>query len=285
MKPFIGIDITENKKNEKFNGEEFIVKTVSQIQKQTLENAQEDAFGLVEESKIPLPLRIIQGVCGVAGVLCLSGIMRAWSDITISQCYQNAPWLFWVCGTCLVTWAILKILSVKKQKETLNTDTGENVARKIESVSKGIYSELDVPETAETVDILAFTYKIKDGEPKAKETGFNPTPYINVEFKAFIESDKLILADLENKYAFPLSSLKAIHKENKHISALGWNKEEDPKKGKYKEYKLGVDDYGCVHFKPYYILEVLHNGESWGVYFPSYELTAFTELTGLTPQE
>lgn len=285
MKPFIGIDITENKKNEKFNGEEFIVKTVSQLQMQTFENAQEDAFGLVEESKIPLSLRIIQGVCGVAGVLCLSGIMRAWSDITLSQCYQNAPWLFWVCGACLVTWAILKILSVKKQKETLNTDTGENVVRKLESVSKSIYSDLDVPETAETVDILAFTYKIKDGEPKAKETGFNPTPYINVEFKAFIESDNLILADLENKYAFPLSSLKAIHKVNKNIRVPGWNKEENPKKGKYKEYKLRVDDYGCVHFKPYYILEVLHNGESWGVYFPSYELPAFTELTGLTPQE
>ena len=76
-----------------------------------------DAFGLVEESKISLPLRIIQGVCGVAGVLCLSGIMRAWSDITLSQCYQNAPWLFWLCGACLVTWAILLILRVKKQKE------------------------------------------------------------------------------------------------------------------------------------------------------------------------
>lgn len=285
MKPFIGIDITENKKNEKFNGEEFIVKTVSQLQMQTFENAQEDAFDLVEESKISLPLRIIQGVCGVAGVLCLSGIMRAWSDITLSQCYQNAPWLFWVCGTCLVTWAILIILRVKKQKETLNTDTGENVVRKLESVSKSIYSDLDVPETAETVDILAFTYKMKDGEPKAKEAGLNPTPYINVEFKAFIENDKLILADLENKYAFPLSSLKAIHKVNKNISVPGWNKDENPKKGKYKEYKLRVDDYGCVHFKPYYILEVLHNGESWGIHFPSYELPAFTELTGLTPQE
>lgn len=285
MKPFIGIDITENKKNEKYNGEEFIVKTVSPLQKQTLENAQEDAVGLVDESKIPLPLRIIKGVCGLAVLFGIAGIVGAMEDITFSQCYHNAPWLFWIYAVCLVAWVILKVISVKKEKETLNTDTGENVVRKLESVSKSIYSDLDVPETAETVDILAFTYKMKDGEPKAKEAGFNPTPYLNIEVKAFIENDNLILADLENKYAFPLSSLKAIHKVNKNISVPGWNKEENPKKGKYKEYKLGVDDYGCVHFKPYYILEVLHNGESWGIYFPSYELPAFTKLTGLTPQE
>ena len=57
MKPFIGIDITENKKNENINGEEFVVKAVSQMQKQAFENAQEDAFDLIEEAKMPLILR------------------------------------------------------------------------------------------------------------------------------------------------------------------------------------------------------------------------------------
>ena len=241
MKPFIGIDITENKKNEKFNGEEFIIKSVSQSQREKFEDAQDDAFDLVEESKMPLLFRIIQGACGVIGLMLLSGILKAFTgedSVSLSEGYHNAPWLFWVCGSCLIVWAILKLLSVKKRKETLETDEGENVAEKLESISKSIYTELDVPFSAETVDILGFTYKIKDGELKAKETGFSPTAYLNIEFKAFTEENNLILADLENKYAFPLASLQAIHTVNKHISIPNWNKEEAPNKGQYKKYKL-----------------------------------------------
>lgn len=282
MKPFISIDITENKKNDKINGEEFVVKTVSQIQKQSFENAQEDALDLVEESKMPLPLRIIQGGCGIIGVIIVAGIARAWSsDLSLAQCYQNAPALFWIAGACLVIWAILKLLSTKKQKETLETDAGENTIRTLDTISKNIYAELDVPDNALAVDILGFTYKMKDGEPKAKETGLNITPYLNIEFKAFTEENNLILADLENKYSIPLSSLQSIHTVRKNIRMPSWNKDEPHNKGKYKEYKLNADDYGCIHVKPYHILEFSHNGENWGIYFPSYELSVFEELTGL----
>ena len=284
MKPFVSIDITENKKNEKINGDEFVVKTVSQIQKQAFENAQEDVFDLVEEAKMPLILRIVQGGCGIIALMLVAGIARAWAPedgLTIAQCYQNAPALFWIAGVCLVVWAMLKVLSTKKQKETLNTDTGENVTRTLETISRNIYAELDVPEKSYAVDILGFTYKMKDGELKAKEVGLNVTPYLNIEFRAFIEEVNLILADLENKYAIPLSSLQAIHTVRKNIRIPSWNKDEAHNKGKYKQYKLNADDYGCIHVKPYHILEFLHNGESWGIYFPSYELSTFEELTGL----
>lgn len=284
MKPFISIDITENKKNDKINGEEFVVKTVSQMQKQFFENAQEDALGLVEEAKMPLLLRIIQGGCGIVSLMIVAGIVKAWAPedgLTIAQCYQNAPALFWIAGACLVVWAILKFLSTKKQKETLETDMSENTIRTLDTISKNIYAELDVPENALAVDILGFTYKMKDGEPKAKETGLNITPYLNIEFKAFTEENNLILADLENKYSIPLSSLRSIHTVRKSIRMPSWNKDEPHNKGKYKEYKLNADDYGCIHVKPYHILEFSHNGENWGIYFPSYELSVFEELTGL----
>lgn len=281
MKPFIGVDITENKKNKNINGEEFVVKAVSQMQKQAFENAQEDAFDLIEEAKIPLILRIVQGACGVIGAILLSGIVKSVGDVSLAEGYQNSPWIFWACGACLAVWAILKILSTKKQKETLGTDTGENVTRALETISKNIYNELNVPESAPAVDILGFTYKMKDGEPKAKETGLSITPYLNIEFRAFIEDGNLILVDLENKYAFPLASLQSISKVNKSIRIPSWNKEEVYNKGEYKKYKLNADNTGCIHVKPYYILELLHNGEVWGIYFPSYELSTFEELIGL----
>lgn len=284
MKPFIGIDITENKNNEIFNGKEFIVQNVSSMRQQAFEKATDNAMDLGEKAKLPLPLRIFHWICGFVGTILTIGVIRAIGDedgVTIAQAYQNAPWFFWVAGVCLVVWVILKAISLKKEKEILNSTEGDNAKRTLEFATKSIYDELGVPDKAFTVDVLGFTYKIKDGEPKAKETGFNPTAYLNLEVKVFVNDGKLFLADLENKYAFLLSEMRAIRTVQKGISVSGWNKDVQPNKGIYKPYKMTIDDYDCVHFKPYHILEFEHNGEEWGIYFPCYELEVFEKLTGL----
>ena len=70
-----------------------------------------------------------------------------------------------------------------------------------------------------------------------------------------------------------------IHTVKKHIRIAGWNKDEEFNKGMYKQYKLTTDNYGCVHCKQYHVLEINHQGESYGIYFPSYELPTLEECT------
>ena len=48
---------------------------------------------------------------------------------------------------------------------------------------------------------------------------------------------------------------------------------------------MTVNNMGNVFFKPYYILEIEHNDEIFGIYFPCYELPIFEKLTGLTAQK
>lgn len=287
-KPFISIDITNNKNNEQFNGTELVVKTVSTSSQQMLENAQENTIDLIETAKFPLPLRIIKTICGATSLIIISALIEVLlteeDAMSFAEAYQNAPWLFWLTGVCAIIWAILFFFSKKKEKETLGTEEADNTKRTLDSIIQSVYCELDVPSDAKTVDILGFTYKIKNGVPVAKEVGLNSTAFINVEFKAFIEDANLILADLENKYAFPLSELKSIKTVKKHIAIPDWNKDTAPNKGKYKQYKLTTDRYGCVHMKSYYILEFVHNNEDWGIYFPNYEISVFESLTGLTKE-
>ena len=90
-------------------------------------------------------------------------------------------------------------------------------------------------------------------------------PYLNPVFKIFSDTNCLYIANLEGKYAFPLSSLVSIHTVKKRIRIAGWNKEIGFKQGVYKQYKL----------------EVYHDGVSLGIYIPCYELPIFEELTGL----
>ena len=64
-----------------------------------------------------------------------------------------------------------------------------------------------------------------------------------------------------------------------------WNKEIGPNEERYKPFKLGVDQYGGVHAKPYHILTLEHEGEEMGIYFPCYELETIELLTGLKAEE
>lgn len=280
MKPFIGVDITEDKKNESINGLEFAVQSVSEIQSQVLENAQETANEFAKKAKLPLPINAISSICGVAGFLGIGIIVESTENVTIAELYQKLPWAFWACGLCLVVWATLTVLAKKKERRVFESDEGESTKRRLDMALQGVYTDLGVPENAETVDLLAFRYKSKNDKIVAKETYGSPAIYLNIEFKAFVEDSKLMIADVEKKFAFDLSEIKAIRTVKKHIIIPEWHKETPHNKGEYKQYKLVVNNAG-IHIKKYHIVEFCHNGEEWGIYIPCYELPKFEKLTGL----
>lgn len=275
MKPFLGIDLTENKKNELINGQEYLVQKTSAALSSTLESSSEKAEETVDSSKLPLPLRVIQYVCGIAALLLAGGIMKA--DVPLKEGYNNAPWFFWTAGICAVIWLILWLCGKKKAKAVLETDESAQTFSHLEGTENAIYQELSVPDDAKNVDVLMFYYKVKDGEINVQTKAMQVFQYFNPEFRLFSDKENLYLANLEGKYAFPLSTVVKIHTIKKHIRILGWNKEEKFNKGIYKQYKLKTDNYGCLHCKQYHILEINHQGNAYGIYFPCYELPSFEE--------
>jgi len=283
MKPFLGIDLTTDKKNEKFNGCEFLTLKPSATLSKSLEFSTEKAEATVEQSKLPLTVRIIQYICGFTALLFASGIFKA--DASLAEGYQNAPWIYWTTGICAVIWLILWSWGKQKSKTILGAEESTQTFSNLEGVSDAVYAELAVPANAKEVDILSFFYKVKDGKTKVCEKGMQIAQYLNPVFKIFSDSENLYLANLEGKYAFPLSAIVSIHTVKKHIRILSWNKEEKFNKGIYKQYKLTTDNYGCIHCKCYHILEINHNSGIYGIYIPCYEMPIFEELTGLKAQQ
>lgn len=282
MKPFLGVDLTENKNNEKLNGTEFILQTPSESNTQALHKAIDNSHTLINKAKIPLALRIIKAICGFVGMILTASIFRAWdTETSFSQMYETVPLLFWIAGACLIIFGMLEIISRKKAKSTLESDEGNHTKSSLDTVVNNIYAELGVPASLPETDILSFCYKIKDGEPHAKARGLEVTPYNNLIFKVFSDSENLYIANCDAKYSFPISQLKGIKTVKKRISLADWNKDEKPNKGEFKKYKLTTDSYDRVHVKPYHILEIEHNSEIYGVYFPCYELPVFERATGL----
>ncbi len=284
MKPFLGIDITTNKKNEQMNGEEFIAAKPSQALTQSFEKSLENSEETIEKSKLPLPMRIVQWVCGILGAFIVCGILKSFGGedaITPAQAYQNVPWLFWLGGGCVIVWGILMLLSKRKENEVLSTDESTLVFDHLEKSSDAILADLGVPSDAKEIDVLSFFYKVKGDDIKVCEKAFISAPYMNPIFHAFADSDNLYLANLEYKYAFPLSAIKRIQTIKKATQITEWNKDEPHNKGTYKQYKISEDKYGCITCKCHHIVEIERNGELWGIYIPSYELPVIEELIGI----
>ena len=285
MKPFLGIDLTTDKKNEQFNGTEFLVMQPSSAMAQSFEQSSKKAEETIERSKLPLPLRITQLICGGLGAISAVGIIRGLGTVSLNQAYKNAPWVFWLGGVCLSIWGILKIINTLKEKAVLGTEESSHTLTNLEKTCAAVYSEMSVPTDAKEVDILSFLYKEKNSQLKICEKGMQLAPYLNPVFKIFSDANYLYIANLEGKYAFPLSSLVSIHTVKKRIRIAGWNKEIGFKQGVYKQYKLERNNIGNIFCKNYYILEVYHNGVSYGIYVPCYELPIFEELTGLKAEK
>lgn len=283
MKPLLGIDLTNDKKNEQLNGSEFIAAKPSEAMTRALEKALNGADEVYKKSRLPLILRIIKWICGAVGGIIIAAFIEVLvsGDISIKELSLNESGMLCLAGVGIVIWLILEILSRKKEKEVMEKDESSRTLTKLERVTDALFAELNVPADAKDVDILSFFYKIKKGDIKAEAKGMQIARYYNFNYKIFADSENFYMANLEEKYAFPLSSLRTIRTVKKHIILYSWNKEEKYNKGVYKQYKLQMGEDGEVHCNKFHIMEFEHNGELWGIYFPDYELPAFEEITGL----
>lgn len=282
MKPFLCFDLTNDKKNSVPNGEEFIAVKPSFASSQSLEDSKSDANEKLEQSKLPKPLRILQTVCGFAGFIALLGFLR--STATLSEAYQNAPFIFWIIAVCLPVWFVLLMLGLYRKKKVLSTEESIHALESLEGRVDAIYSELGVPENSRDADILTFFYKTKGDKIKICSKGAQIAPYLNPIYKVFADFENLYIVELGGKYVIPLSSIKGIRTVKKHIRIAKWNKEAVFNKGIYQQYKMNTDQYGTIHCGYYHIMEFELGGEAWEMYIPCYELPLFERLTGVKAQ-
>ena len=290
MKPFSGIDITTDKDNEVYNGDEFIVARPSLENQKTLEKATDDSIELIDKAFRPsLRLRIplyITGVLSLLGIITLDTAFEVISEdpdpnVNLAFFFSKVPWLFFLIGAVIITFIVLLVITVRKSKAILNSDENESVENVMDAAISRIFEEFGVPDDAVWADLLSFSYVMKNGEPVIKKSKDDISDCLNIEYKVYVRDGCLYAVTSEGKYAFPLDSLVAIRKIEKKLSMFGWNKDIEHNKGVYKQYKMKNDDYSNVIIRYYYVLESQAYGQNWGIYFPPYELELIERLTGL----
>lgn len=208
MKPFLGIDITTNRKNERLNGNEFLILKPSEILSQTLAKTTEQKDVIIQKSKMPLLLRIIKSICLFLAFICVSALLRA--RVSLAEAYHNAPWIFWLLPICVILFVLLTICEKVKSHHVLDTDENQHALATHDRVMRDILAELAVPDNAKNVDVLSCYYTERNGKIKAIEKGLQVHQFSNLIFKAYRDNENLYLTNCNGKYAFPLSSLSSI---------------------------------------------------------------------------
>lgn len=280
MKLFMGVDIDDKKTDGSPNGKEFCVSAPAPELTQSFESTKSSLVKTVNPARSPRSSRAGHRLRSLAFLLIAIGLFKVLSGkdgVIISDTYFYIPgsWILFLAGGAGTIFLLLLTIPFKNSARTLQSKRNDPILSGLNDLSESIFSGLGVPADAVDADILSFHYRVMGGNPIAR------SPYVNQAFKLYKEEENLILANQNGKYVFPLSELRAIRSAPLRIQLSDWNKEDEPLGKPYKRYKLRVDSYGGISCKAYYILELEHQYERWGICFPNYELPTFEALTGL----
>ena len=271
MKPFMGLDLTENKKNTQRNGEEFLVQKPSTV---TLEAFKKTAVDLETDMKkqiTPVWVIVTQLILFLLAMLVIAGILgRSSLRPGIKNIILLAPFL-------AIWWYSRK--KEKKQEKGLR-EAYQKAGSAHREPTLNMLKELDVPDHAILVDVFICSYKYCSRNSGAKE--LSPKDVALLDMWAFADDRELYLVNSGWKFAFPLAQMTAIHPVNKKINLFVPQKERNLRKDEWETSQVLIETAVYTTVKEYYVLEFIHNGEQWGIYFPNYELEAFESLTGLS---
>lgn len=276
MKPIFCINTTTDRKNTDFDGKELITRCAGEENTKIFKSKRDTFVNVLKKVNTPLAMQMVKWFCGLLAVLVLVPTLAVGTDAAM----KNAPVLVIGGAVAALAWVVLMLVSRIRQRQMLMKYDLEGLSREVYHAYEAVQRELDIPSNASKVDVLTFQYEYKNGKVIPKTYGLQATPFLNTDVKMFVSGDALCINDVENVYTVPISEIKGITEVGSRISLPMWNKEESPKSEKYRAYKLTPNTLGGVSFKPYYIMEIEHEGELYGLYLPSYEIDEIKKLIG-----
>ena len=247
----------------------FAVKKLSDDLQHVRDRSDETIENIKRASSIPGWLFWIAAILGMAGIIVITGFLNALSDVSFSTAYNNAGWLLYAGGACLLVAAAITIYKVYKTRTTVNSPAARDALVERERLVARCFEDLGVPQTADDIDLFCEAFKVKNGKTKKAWSMYQ---YKNISCKIYRDGENLYLADTDGVYAFPVSNFFEIMTVSKNALFVGWNKVTPFNKPPYKQYKVRRNNYGILFVKPHYYIKFLAFNEEYGLVIPSYEL-------------
>ena len=274
MKNLFGINVKDDKKVYNL----FEVRKVSEeLVKKTEEN-----FNEIEKSdkaaSLPVYLNVIFYISLYGFLILTLSFVNALKDKSFSELLKNNLPLLIVTIALGVSAVLLFVVRKLKNKKVVNSEEFKETIEESNDIYNECMEYLGVPKDAPCVDTFVYLYKVKKDKTVP---AINLCKYFVQEFRLYKEENNLCLADCESVISIPIDSFKKIELIDKKVSFMNWNKEEQPNKGEYKQYKITTNNYGVNFIKPYYRIEFEYEYESYEFFVPVYDIKPFEEIINL----
>ena len=189
MKPFLGIDLTTNSKNEQTIGNEFLIKKTPTELTQKIQMQANKMDTTMHKSHISSVLQFFQYGSIAFFFITISATLR--SELSFAEKYHNSPWLYWSATICGIIGFTLSILDKRKRNQSL--PSSERLLIEFRNNINDIYKFLSIPDSAEEIDILSFTYTTKNGKVKLVKNTLPVYQFSNCIFKIYSDTNNLYL--------------------------------------------------------------------------------------------
>lgn len=260
------------------DGAHFVAQEASEQLKSDIERFAMEGETVLEKAQLPGWLGLVKTAALLGFAVVLLTAFKNLGELSISEMYGNAPVVFIVGAVCLAVWFVLFLYERAKLKKVDETGAFERIGSRAAELKARAENELGIPHNAPEVDIMTFIYTEKDGERKVKKQMLYS--YENVQMNLFRDGDKICLASMTELYEFPAEGFRKYILKKKSADLSSWNKDEAYNKGRYKEYKIKVNDYDVVTCK--YCSVVFNDSfEDYEIFFPAYELDTFKRIIEL----
>lgn len=281
MKPIFCTDITVDKHNTVINGTEFITKSISPEKRAEMDARADELQNLINQAKTPGWMVTLRSVAGFGSLIMAMNLFQVVMEKGFSALFAADQIMGTsICLGAVALWFYLDRVGKMRVKKMENNPElkAKNNALEIEIAM--MMHEMGVPASAKPMDVLVFNYKVKDGKVEPVSPAMLPQIYMNFECKAFADGDSISIADSENVYSFKKSDVKMLRVVDEKSTVYSWNKQDEPTSSKYAAYGLSLNKMGMATTSSYYIVEIEKDGETYGLYVPSYEAEILREVFG-----
>lgn len=279
MTNFFGINITDNKRNTDIDGNIFVTNTITAEQNAEIVQLIDTDKYFEKKRELPLFFWVLRSVCQAVWMVISMAIIKAWGEGTgFVQGYKNAPELYFAGLISFIVWLALFCIGKIRKNKAENTINFKQYIETADTLLYNVRQSLEIPDDADSIDVFAERYIIKNNEIKHKNFGM--TAFDNIQMFVFVRDGNLCLADTGALWEIPLSSLRSITLIKKRRNFPEWNKSEPIISEKYKPYRITTNQFGH-HFVRYYRVEIIDIRGEFYMLIPEYDGKLFMELTKL----
>lgn len=253
--------------------EVFLTQKTPESMTDGLEKAEEEYERIQHKHSFPLALIMLRLLLFMAGALIALRIMK------LEIAYHDQPTLYWVGGCCLLAAGVLYLVEKYLERRKRSSESVRTGLKRVNAAEKTIRDYLAVPGSAVKTDILVFSYRGSEAQPKLRSAA------LNCEVSLFKQNEDICLFDGSNVFSFPKSELTGIRLVNHGIPALNWKKKDAPSQKRFQKCGVMVRGNDITGLRFFCALDISRSGDTYSLLFPAYELPTVAELTGLTAPE